>query len=57
MLVSWPEEDDTVSVISSLRASEPLVVGKLCEVTEKKAKYPARVHATGTCKCKVYMYL
>ena len=55
MLVSWPEEDDTVSVISSLRASEPQVVGKLCEVTEKKAKYSARVHATG--KFTVYMYM
>ena len=47
VLVSWPEENHDVSVISSLQASEPLVIGEMCQVREKKKCYPAVVHATG----------
>ena len=48
-MVSWPNEGDIVSVISDLRqrVSGPLVVGEVCEVTERRKKHPARVHATG----------
>ena len=48
-MVSWPNEGGIVSVISDLRqrVSGPLVVGEVCEVTERRKKHPARVHATG----------
>lgn len=47
LLVSWPEEHDDVSVISSLQASELQQIGDVCSVVEKKKSYPARVHAKG----------
>ena len=49
VLVSWPEEGNDVSIISSLRTSEPPVIGELCQVTERKRTYSAKVHATGMC--------
>ena len=52
-LVSWPEENDDVSVISDLckRISGPLNVGELCRVGYGKKTFPAMVHAVGK-----YMY-
>ena len=47
MLVSWPEEEDDVSVVSSSRLSGSLAVGEVCEFTDRNKKYPAKVHATG----------
>ena len=47
MLVSWPDENDALSVVSSRRISEPLVEGESCVVTEGTKKHSARVHATG----------
>ena len=54
--VSWPNEGDTVSVISNLRrsVSGPFVVGEECEVVDKKELHTAKVHATGT---YMYMYM
>ena len=64
VLISWPEENDDVSVISRQRIKGPLVVGELCKVTEKRTVYPARVHATGmhtlyvpACTCTQYAYM
>ena len=46
-LVSWPDEENTVSVVySSKCVSGTVVVGGICQVLEKKT-FPARVHATG----------
>ena len=49
MLVSWPEEGNDVSVISSLRTSEPPAIGELCQVTERNRTYSEKVHATVMC--------
>ena len=47
-LVSWPDEDDCVSVVSNRSCvSGQMVVGEMCEVVERKKKYSTRVHATG----------
>ena len=58
VLVSWPEENNDVSVISSIRnhISEPMIVGKMCNVNSGKKTYPAMVHATGRCKYN-YVYI
>ena len=49
VLVSWPEEGNDVSVISSLRTSEPPAIGELCQVTERNRTYSEKVHATVMC--------
>lgn len=48
-LVSWPEEDNDVSVISTVRnrISGPIMVGGMCDVLSGKRTFPAMVHATG----------
>ena len=48
VLVSWPEEGNSVSVVCSSKCvSGTVVVGGVCQVLEKKKTFPARVHATG----------
>ena len=58
-LVSWPEENNDVSVISDVRnrISAPLSVGELCSVGYGKKTFPAMVHAVGkNVYVRVYMY-
>ena len=45
-MVSWPEEEDVVSIISNLRnnVSGPMVVGELCEVIERKKNFCTTVN-------------
>ena len=55
--VSWPDENDIVSVIKSAQTSEPLVVGQVCNVTEKKQQHAARVRATGALIFLILQYM
>ena len=49
MLVSWPEEEHDVSVISNVHhpIQGAIVVGEICDVAFGKRTFPAMVHATG----------
>ena len=53
VLVSWPEEEHDVSVISSVHHSiqGAAVVGEICSVAFGKRTFPALVHATGKACC------
>ena len=48
-LVSWPEEDKDVSILSNVRnkINGSMVAGATCEVCLGKKTFPALVHATG----------
>ena len=50
VLVSWPDEDNNVSVISNVRnhISGALVIGEVCHIMCGRNRCPAMVHATGT---------
>ena len=48
VLVSWPDENDALSVVARRTVREPVVEGGLCIVIDKRKEYTARVHATGT---------
>ena len=52
MLVSWPEEEHDVSVISSVHhpIQGATVVGEVCNLAFGKRTFPALIHAIGeTC--------
>jgi hypothetical protein len=60
MLVSWPEGEHDVSVISNVHhpIQAGIVVGEICDVAFGKRTFPATVHATGTqhVQCHVYRH-
>ena len=37
--VSWPDEDNDVSVVSSAQTSELPLIGQICYVVEKKKQW------------------
>ena len=57
VLVSWPDENDALSIVSRRSISEPLVEGGTCVVVDKRKQYKARVHATGIHVCIVHVYI
>jgi hypothetical protein len=50
VLVSWPEEEHDVSIISNVHhpIQGTIVVGEICNVAFGKRTFPAMVHATGS---------
>ena len=40
VLVSWPDENDALSVASSRQIGEPLVEGDICAVSERRNSWP-----------------
>lgn len=57
MLISWPGENNALSVVPSRRINEPLDIGCLCEVADGRKKHTARILATGTHNSVHVMFL
>ena len=57
--VSWPDEDNDVSVISNIgnKISGSIIPGATCEVYFRKKSFPAVVHARSTvCEGKCFNF-